>query len=135
MSVYNSSEKQSDWAIFNKKIDSIDYAIDFINATSIIFYLIAGLQILLSILPFWFDPVGIIAAVILVILSFLLYQFKSRIIAILLFIYCSYILLSTGYYFLMGGYGGRNIVTALILIAFAYKALQATIYLHKNKAV
>lgn len=111
------------------KIETREEALKVIKDSSIGFYFLALLQIVIG--YFLLEASAIIDGVIFAILAFLLRKFNSMVIAILLLLLSVAAVVVTGINKFGGGSGGRNMTLAIIMIWVSVRAVQASIKLHK----
>ena len=111
------------------KIETKEEAIKVIKDSSNGFYFLATLQIVIGYFLFGFPT--IIDGVIFGVLAFLLRQFRSMVVAVLLLLLSVVGVVVTVMNQFGGGTGGRNIILALIMIWASVRVMQATFKLHK----
>lgn len=104
--------------------------IETISGSSLVFFLIAALQIGLGI---FYDPQRILDGILYAVLAFFLYKFKSRAAAILLFLFSLAVFVLTTMNRLTGNNSGSgNVVLAVFVVIASIKAIQATFEYHKE---
>ena len=111
------------------KIETKDEALKVIKDSSNGFYFLAALQIIIG--YFLLGLPAIIDGVMFGVLAFLLRQFRSMVVAVLLLLLSVGGVVVTAINQFGGGTGGRNTILALIMIWVSVRAVQATFKLHK----
>lgn len=112
------------------KIETLEEAEKLIKDGGNGFYVLAVIQAALS---YFLDWTMLIDGVLLAILAYLLKKRKNVWIAAILFAFVLVMLVTTtisrfGY----EGYGGKNILLAIIAVYISFRALQAALYLRKT---
>lgn len=115
------------------KIETKEEAIKVIKDSSNGFYFLAALQIVIS--YFLLGLPSIIDGVIFAVFAFLLRQFKSMVVAVLLLLLSVGGLVVTGINKFGGGTGGQNLILAVIMIWVSVRAIQATFGLKKFQQI
>ena len=108
---------------FFSKIETEEDARKTIKETAIAFYVLGGLQIILST---FIGVSAIIDGALYVIFAFWLQKSNSRIVAVILLVLSGIGLIVTAINRFGGGQGGRNIFLALVVMWASIRAVQAT---------
>ena len=107
-------------------------ALKVVAAASLAFFIAGSLFMILS---YWYGPELWVNGVAYVVLGFLLRQFKSRIIAILLLLLAIVtVLLAVGIFSGHGYSGGLNIILAAAVVWVGVRAVEATFKLRAKQA-
>ena len=125
-----SSGKQSRWVNWFTPITTERQALAVIKDTSFVFYFLAVLHIVLGI---FLQPAAVLDGVFCAILAFLLWRFKSRVIAVILLFYSLGSAVVTVVNILLQSAGGRNIFMAVLVIGVTVRAVKATFTLQRLK--
>lgn len=112
------------------KIKTKEESLKIIKSSSYGFYALAILDIVAYFFLHILSAI-IIDVAILTILAFLLRKFNSTVVAIILLLWSILIVVSTGINEFGGGYGGTNIVLAIMAVWMSIRAIQATTMFHK----
>ena len=114
------------------KIRQQEDALKVVGAASLAFFIAGGLFMMLS---YWYGPELWVNGIAYVVLGFLLRQFKSRIIAVLLLLLAIVtVLLTLGIFTGHGFSGGLNIILAAAVVWVGLRAVEATFKLRARKA-
>ena len=114
------------------KIRQEEDALKVVGAASLAFFIAGSMFMILS---YWYGPELWVNGVAYVVLGFLLRQFKSRIIAILLLLLAIVtVLLAVGIFSGHGYSGGLNIILAAAVVWVGVRAVEATFKLRAKKA-
>lgn len=114
------------------KIRQEEDALKVVGAASLAFFIAGSLFMILS---YWYGPELWVNGVAYVVLGFLLRQFKSRIIAVLLLLLAIVtVLLTVGIFSGHGFSGGLNIILAAVVVWVGVRAVEATFKLRAKKA-
>jgi cobalamin synthase len=111
------------------KIGSKEDAIKVIKDSSNGFYFLAALQIIIG--YFVLGLTTIIDGVIIAVLAFVLWKFRSIVAAVFLLLFSIVSIVVTAINQFGGGTGGSNTILAVLMIWISIRAVQATFKLHK----
>ncbi len=113
-------------------IDSPDEAAGTVKKIAVGFYWLAGIQAILG--YYLAGPLGLVDGLLIAGLAFCLHRWRSRLAAIVLFLMAALIAIQTVLNFLHVGEhnGGTNIFLAVIIVAAALRAVQATFRFHRQ---